>query len=89
MHGREQPLHLREMYDLRWREYAKFGGGDGETFRYLAAQVSPHIDSVRTKPFLADDPLWDIVGIGHSGSKVAVSSDKYNFLADAYEKQAR
>jgi hypothetical protein len=31
-----------------------------------------------------DDPLWDLVGIGHSGGPGDVSENKHKYLADAY-----
>ena len=44
---------------------------------------------VRGKPTNADDPLWNLVGIGHSG-KGDVSANKHKYLAEAYlpHKQA-
>ncbi len=33
--------------------------------------------------FTADDPLWDIVGIGQSNGSTDVSSAKHTYLADA------
>jgi hypothetical protein len=39
--------------------------------------------SVRGKPTNADDPLWKLVGIGHSG-KGDVSANKHKYLAEAY-----
>jgi hypothetical protein len=39
--------------------------------------------SVRGKPTTADDPLWKLVGIGHSG-KGDISANKHKYLADAY-----
>ena len=38
---------------------------------------------VRGKPTTADDPLWKLVGIGHSG-KGDVSANKHQYLAEAY-----
>ena len=38
---------------------------------------------VRSKPTTADDPLWKLVGIGHSG-KGDVSANKHKYLAEAY-----
>jgi hypothetical protein len=38
---------------------------------------------VRSKPTTADDPLWKLVGIGHSG-KGDVSENKHKYLAEAY-----
>jgi hypothetical protein len=38
---------------------------------------------IRGKPTSADDPLWKLVGIGHSG-KGDVSTNKHQYLADAY-----
>ena len=45
--------------------------------------------SVRGKPTTADDPLWKLIGIGHSG-KGDVSENKHKYLAEAYlhRKQA-
>jgi hypothetical protein len=45
--------------------------------------------SVRGKPTTADDPLWKLIGIGHSG-KGDVSENKHKYLAEAYlhHKQA-
>lgn len=37
--------------------------------------------------FTMDDPLWDIVGIGSSGSRENVSGNKHEHLADAYDVQ--
>jgi hypothetical protein len=38
---------------------------------------------VRGKPVTADDPLWKLVGIGHSG-KGDISANKHTYLARAY-----
>jgi hypothetical protein len=45
--------------------------------------------TVRGKPTSADDPLWKLVGIGHSG-RGDISENKHKYLADAYlhRKQA-
>jgi excisionase family DNA binding protein len=37
------------------------------------------------KPFILDDPLWDIVGIGESEDSDDGASDKYRFVAEAIE----
>lgn len=37
----------------------------------------------RARHFSMNDPLWDIVGIGHSSGPTDVSSNKHNYLADA------
>jgi hypothetical protein len=44
---------------------------------------------VRGKPTSADDPLWKLIGIGHSG-KGDSSANKHQYLAEAYlhHKQA-
>jgi hypothetical protein len=39
--------------------------------------------SVRGKPVTADDPLWKLVGIGHSG-KGDISENKHKYLVEAY-----
>lgn len=36
------------------------------------------------KPVTKDDPLWKLVGIGHSGGPGDVSANKHKYLADAY-----
>ena len=43
----------------------------------------------RGKPTSADDPLWKLVGIGHSG-KGDISENTHKYLAEAYlhHKQA-
>ena len=45
--------------------------------------------SVRGQPTSADDPLWKLIGIGHSG-KGDISANKHQYLAEAYlhHKQA-
>jgi len=45
--------------------------------------------SVRGQPTTADDPLWQLVGIGHSG-RGDISANKHQYLADAslHHKQA-
>lgn len=45
--------------------------------------------SLRGKPTSADDPLWRLIGIGHSG-KGDISENKHKYLAEAYlhHKQA-
>jgi len=45
--------------------------------------------SVRGKPTSGDDPLWQLAGIGHSGSG-DISDNKHQYLAEAYlhHKQA-
>jgi hypothetical protein len=39
--------------------------------------------SVRGKPVTADDPLWKLVGIGHS-VKGDISENKHKYLVEAY-----
>ena len=39
--------------------------------------------STRGKPVTADDPLWKLIGIGHSG-KGDVSANTHTYLARAY-----
>jgi len=45
--------------------------------------------SLRGKPTSADDPLWKLIGIGHSG-KGDISENTHKYLAEAYlhHKQA-
>jgi hypothetical protein len=39
--------------------------------------------SARGKPTSVDDPLWKLVGIGHSG-RGDISENKHKYLAEAY-----
>jgi hypothetical protein len=39
--------------------------------------------SVRGKPTTGDDPLWKLIGIGHSG-KGDISENKHTYLVEAY-----
>lgn len=39
--------------------------------------------SARGRPVTKDDPLWSLVGIGHSG-RGDVSTNKHQYLAEAY-----
>lgn len=40
--------------------------------------------SLRGRPTTADDPLWSIVGIGHSGGRGDVARNHDRYLAEAY-----
>jgi hypothetical protein len=44
---------------------------------------------IRGQPTSADDPLWKLIGIGHSG-KGDISENKHKYLVEAYlhRKQA-
>jgi len=42
----------------------------------------------RGKPTNAEDPLWHIVGIGHSKGPTDVSENKHKYLAEAYAAEA-
>jgi hypothetical protein len=39
--------------------------------------------SARGKPVTKDDPLWNLIGIGHSG-RGDISANKHKYLAEAY-----
>lgn len=43
----------------------------------------------RGKPTTADDPLWNIVGIGSSQGPTDVSANKHKYLAEAYAAEAQ
>ena len=43
----------------------------------------------RGKPIRADDPIWNIVGIGLSEGPGDVSRNKYKYLAEAYATDRR
>ncbi len=40
--------------------------------------------SLKGRPLSMDDPIWDIVGMGHSGGPGDVSTNKKKYLAEAY-----
>lgn len=51
----------------------------------ILAPIKPVAKRVaKGKPTSADDPLWKLVGIGHSGGPGDVSANKHKYLADAY-----
>jgi hypothetical protein len=62
---------------------------DSEDLAMLTPITPVSKRSVRGKPTSADDPLWKLVGIGHSG-RGDISENKHQYLADAYlhRKQA-
>lgn len=39
----------------------------------------------RGKPFTADDPLWNVVGIGSSAEPTNIARYKHEYIADAYD----
>jgi hypothetical protein len=55
----------------------------------LPTPISKGLLTRREFHALADDPLWKLVGIGHSG-KGDISENKHTYLAEAYlhHKQA-
>jgi hypothetical protein len=44
---------------------------------------------IKGKPTRADDPLWDIVGIGETEEATDVAANKYKYLADAYAAKTK
>lgn len=56
---------------------------DTEDLAILAPIKPPTTISVRGKPVTKDDPLWNLVGIGHSG-RDDISANKHKYLAEAY-----
>jgi|SRR5581483_371393 len=42
----------------------------------------------RGRPTSADDPLWQIVGLGRSAGPTDVASNKHQYLAEAYDRRA-
>lgn len=60
---------------------------DGVTYPVgprLEPAPRPAKRELRGKPTSADDPLWRIVGIGHSQGPNDVASNKHKYLAEAY-----
>jgi hypothetical protein len=51
---------------------------DGTLFR-----LAPVRRRRKPRPFTLDDPLLDIIGIGHSEGPTDVSSNKHKYIADA------
>ncbi|MBI3942277.1 MAG: hypothetical protein HY326_04625 [Chloroflexi bacterium] len=46
--------------------------------------TKPRKSRSRRNVFTPDDPLWNIVGIGHSEGPGDVSENKHKYLAEAY-----
>lgn len=55
-----------------------------EELAVLQPAKKPRRRSLRGKPTSADDPIWNIVGMGHSGGPGDVSRTKGKYLAEAY-----
>jgi hypothetical protein len=56
---------------------------EGEDVAMLTPITPVAKKSLRGKPTSADDPLWKLIGIGHSG-KGDISENKHKYLAEAY-----
>lgn len=56
---------------------------DSEDLAILAPIKPPSTRNTRGKPVTKDDPLWNLVGIGHSG-RDDISTNKHKYLAEAY-----
>jgi hypothetical protein len=56
---------------------------EGEDVAMLTPITPVAKKSLRGKPTSADDPLWKLIGIGHSG-KGDISANKHKYLAEAY-----
>jgi len=58
-----------------------------------AERAKPQRRLPRGKPTSADDPLWNIVGIGnsveHGDGPTDVSGNKHKYLAEAHEAHIR
>ena len=50
----------------------------------VAPEAAKQQRKPRGKPTSADDPLWNLVGIGQSREPGDVSENKHRYLADAY-----
>lgn len=56
----------------------------GEDVAVLRVLETDSIRRMQGIPVTAEDPLWNIVGIGCSGGPGDVSRNKYKYLAEAY-----
>ncbi len=56
----------------------------GELIKPVEPNGAESPELVRARPIRADDPLWDIVGMGSSGGPGDVSENVDKYLAEAY-----
>ena len=50
---------------------------------------APKKRRTRGRVLTEDDPLFDLIGIGHSGGRGDVSANKHHYLAEAYRAKGR
>ncbi len=50
---------------------------------------APKQRRTRGRVLTEDDPLFDLIGIGHSGGPGDVSANKHRYLAEAYRAKGR
>ena len=62
---------------------------DSEELAVLQPPKKPRRRSPRGASTSADDPIWDIVGMGNSGGPGDVSIHKHKYLAEAYMPKRR
>ena len=77
------PELLKLVQEMRQTNEPSILRQEGEDVAMLTPLKPVTKRSVRGKPTTADDPLWKLVGIGHSG-RGDVSENKHKYLAEAY-----
>jgi hypothetical protein len=60
-----------------------------EELAILQPTKNPRRRSLKGKPITADDPIWNIVGIGRSEGPGDISTNKHKYLAEAYMPKSR
>lgn len=78
--------HAREYFDVVASGSDITVERDGDLVRLSPVR---RIGKRSARHFSASDPLWDIVGIGHSEGPTDVSAHKHAYLADAKASRSR
>jgi hypothetical protein len=83
------PELLRLAQEVRTTNEPRILQQESEDLAILTPITSVAKRKARGKPTTADDPLWKLIGIGHSG-RGDISENTHKYLAEAYlrHKQA-
>lgn len=83
-----KPVEIGAMPDLVKLAEEVQSEGAGRILRRngedVAVLLPPKRATRRRRATSPSDPLWDIVGIGHSSGPGDVAENKHKYLADAY-----
>jgi hypothetical protein len=77
------PKLMKLVHEVRATNTSALLQQEGEALAILTPIKPVAKRRVRGKPTTADDPLWKLIGIGHSG-KGDISANKHKYLADAH-----